>query len=134
MYTIRPWLVRIEQAMNRALIAEREKGDVFAQFNLDGLMRGSYRERMQGYAIGRQNGWLSANDIRSLENQNLLTDDEGGNEYLVNGNMVPIRAIPPGGSAAGNALNDPNDSNNNSNNRSDENDIAEIDTLLSLTK
>ena len=129
-YTIRPWLVRIEQAMNRALIAEREKGDVFVQFNLDGLMRGSYRERMQGYAIGRQNGWLSANDIRSLENQNLLTDDEGGNAYLVNGNMVPIRAIPPGGSVSGNTQSDPN----NTNNHGDENDIAETGSLLSLTK
>ena len=50
-YTIPPWLVRIEQAMNRSLIAECEKGDVFVQFNLDGLMCGPYRKRMQGYAI-----------------------------------------------------------------------------------
>jgi hypothetical protein len=45
---------------------------------------------MEGYAIGRQNGWLNANDIRELENMNPIPDEEGGNAYLVNGNMIPI--------------------------------------------
>ncbi len=53
-------------------------------------MRGAYKERMEGYAIARQNGWMSANDIRELENMNPLTDSQGGNIYLVNGNMIPI--------------------------------------------
>jgi HK97 family phage portal protein len=91
-HTIRPWLVRIEQSMNRALFPEREKGSFYVRFNIDGLMRGSYKERMEGYAIGRQNGWLSTNDIRALENLNPLSDEDGGNAYLVNGNMVPITA------------------------------------------
>ena len=60
------------------------------QFNMDGLMRGDYKSRMEGYAIGRQNGWLSANDIRALENQNPIPKEEGGDAYLVNGNMIPI--------------------------------------------
>ena len=60
------------------------------RFNLDGLMRGDYKSRMEGYAIARQNGWMSANDIRELENLNPLSDGEGGNLYLVNGNMIPI--------------------------------------------
>ena len=90
-HTIRPWLVRIEQAMNRALFPEREKGRFYVQFNLDGLMRGDYKSRMEGYAIARQNGWMSANDIRELENQNPISEEEGGNEYLCNGNMIPIR-------------------------------------------
>lgn len=89
-HTIRPWLVRIEQAINRALFQEKEKGRFYVQFNIDGLMRGDYKSRMEGYAIGRQNGWLSANDIRELENLNPIPDDEGGNVYMVNGNMVPI--------------------------------------------
>ena len=89
-HTIRPWLVRIEQAINRALIPEKEKGRFYVQFNLDGLMRGDYKSRMEGYAIARQNGWMSANDIRELENLNPITDEEGGNAYLVNGNMIPI--------------------------------------------
>ncbi|MBR3719369.1 MAG: phage portal protein, partial [Firmicutes bacterium] len=89
-HTIRPWLVRIEQAMNRALFAENEKGHFYVQFNIDGLMRGDYKSRMEGYAIGRQNGWLNANDIRALENMNPIPEEEGGNTFLVNGNMVPI--------------------------------------------
>lgn len=89
-HTIRPWLVRIEQAMNRALFPEKEKGVFYVRFNMDGLMRGDYKSRMEGYAIGRQNGWLNANDIRELENMNPIPDEEGGNAYLVNGNMIPI--------------------------------------------
>ena len=84
------WLVRIEQAMNRALLSDQEKGRFFVQFNIDGLMRGDYKSRMEGYAIGRQNGWLSANDIRALENQNPIPADQGGDAYLVNGNMISI--------------------------------------------
>ena len=89
-HTIRPWLVRIEQAMNRALFSDQEKGHFYVQFNIDGLMRGDYKSRMEGYAIGRQNGWFSANDIRALENMNPIPADEGGDTYLINGNMVPI--------------------------------------------
>ena len=89
-HTIRPWLVRIEQAVNRALISENEKGRFYVQFNIDGLMRGDYKSRMEGYAIARQNGWMSANDIRALENLNPIAAEEGGDAYLVNGNMIPI--------------------------------------------
>ena len=89
-HTIRPWLVRIEQAINRALFSEKEKGRFYVQFNMDGLMRGDYKSRMEGYAIARQNGWMSANDIRELENMNPMSDEEGGNTYLVNGNMIPV--------------------------------------------
>ena len=89
-HTIRPWLVRIEQAINRALFSESEKGRFYVQFNIDGLMRGDYKSRMEGYAIARQNGWMSANDIRALENMNPIPDEEGGNTYLCNGNLVPV--------------------------------------------
>ena len=90
-HTIRPWLVRIEQAMNKALFTDSEKGHFYVQFNIDGLMRGDYKSRMEGYAIGRQNGWMSANDIRALENMNPIPVSEGGNDYLINGNMIPIQ-------------------------------------------
>ena len=60
------------------------------RFNIDGLMRGDYKSRMEGYAIARQNGWMSANDIRALENLNPISEEEGGDAYLVNGNMIPI--------------------------------------------
>lgn len=57
---------------------------------MDGLLRGDYQSRMSGYAIGRQNGWLSANDIRELEDLNPLSEEEGGNLYLINGNMTKL--------------------------------------------
>ena len=76
--------------MNRALFTDQEKGRFYVQFNIDGLMRGDYKSRMEGYAIARQNGWMSANDIRALENQNPIPKEEGGDAYLVNGNMIPI--------------------------------------------
>ena len=82
MHTIRPWLVRIEQAMNRVLFPDSEKGRFYVQFNIDGLMRGDYKSRMEGYAIARQNGWMSANDIHALENLNPIVEEEGGDTYL----------------------------------------------------
>lgn len=90
-HTIRPWLVRIEQSMNKALFSENERGKYFVKFNMDGLMRGDYKSRMEGYAIARQNGWMSADDIRGLENLNPIGAEKGGEEYLVNGNMIPIK-------------------------------------------
>ena len=54
-------------------------------------MRGSYKDRMEGYAIARQNGWMSTNDIRELENMNPIPAEEGGNAYLVNGNMISVK-------------------------------------------
>ncbi len=88
--TIRPWLVRIEQSGNSKLLIKSEKGTVFNKFNVDGLLRGDFQSRMQGYAIGRQNGWYSANDIRELEDMNRIPAEQGGDEYLCNGNMTKL--------------------------------------------
>ena len=87
MYTLSPWLSRWEQAMMKALLSDSEKGRYFIKFNVEGLLRGDYASRMSGYATARQNGWMSANDIRELEDMNLIPDEEGGNLYLVNGSM-----------------------------------------------
>lgn len=76
--------------MNRALFTDQEKERFYVQFNIDGLMRGDYKSRMEGYAIAQQNGLMSANDIRALENQNPIPADQCGVGYLVNGNMIPI--------------------------------------------
>ena len=90
-YTLDPWVVRWEQSIQRSLLTADEKVRYFVKFNLEGLLRGDYQSRMNGYAIGRQNGWMSANDIRELENLDLIPDEEGGNLYLINGNMLPMR-------------------------------------------
>lgn len=90
-YTLEPWVVRWEQSMMRSLLSPQEKSTYFIKFNLEGLLRGDYQSRMNGYAIGRQNGWMSANDIRELENLDRISADEGGDLYLVNGNMLPLK-------------------------------------------
>ena len=89
-YTLDPWVVRFEQSMHRALLNEDEKKSYFFKFNVDGLLRGDYQSRMNGYAIGRQNGWMSANDIRELENLDRIPAEEGGDLYLINGNMLKM--------------------------------------------
>ena len=90
-YTLDPWVIRWEQAMQKALFLPEEKKQYFLKFNVNGLMRGDYESRMTGYSIGRQNGWLSANDIREMEDMNPVPDEEGGNLYLVNGSMTKLK-------------------------------------------
>ncbi|MCL1857693.1 MAG: phage portal protein [Oscillospiraceae bacterium] len=90
-YTLDPWVVRWEQALQQSLMLPSEKGAYFVRFNLDGLLRGDYASRMTGYSTARQNGWMSANDIRELENMNRIPAEEGGDLYLVNGNMLPLK-------------------------------------------
>ena len=90
-YTLDPWVIRWEQAMQKALFLPEEKKQFFLKFNVNGLMRGDYESRMTGYSIGRQNGWLSANDIREMEDMNPVPEEEGGNLYLVNGSMTKLK-------------------------------------------
>lgn len=90
-YTLNPWVVRWEQALQKSLLLPEERKRYFIRFNVDGLLRGDYQSRMQGYAVGRQNGWLSANDIREMEDMNPIPAEEGGNTYLINGNMTKLR-------------------------------------------
>ena len=89
-YTLDPWVVRWEQSLQQALILPSEKASLFIKFNLDGLLRGDYQSRMTGYATGRQNGWMSTNDIRELEDMNRIPAEEGGDLYLVNGSMTKL--------------------------------------------
>ena len=90
-YTLEPWLVRWEQSIQRTLFSADEKKRYFVRFNVEGLLRGDYASRMNGYAVGRQNGWMSANDIRELENLDRIPAEEGGDLYLINGNMTKLK-------------------------------------------
>lgn len=89
-YTLNPWVCRWEQALTRSLLSPKEKREYSIKFNVDGLLRGDYQSRMNGYAVGRQNGWMSANDIRELENLDRISAEQGGDLYLVNGNMIKM--------------------------------------------
>jgi HK97 family phage portal protein len=98
-YTLRPWLVRWEQELNRKLFpgpSEFTASEFFVEHNIDGLLRGDFASRMTGYASGRQWGYFSVNDIREKENMNPLPDDDG-DQYLVPTNMTTpeLLANPP---------------------------------------
>ncbi len=90
-YTLDPWVIRWEMSMQKALLLPSEKRTYFIKLNVDGLLRGDYQSRMTGYSIGRQNGWLSSNDIRELENMNSIPEEFGGDLYLINGNMTKLK-------------------------------------------
>jgi len=83
-YTFRPWCVKIEQAIQNKLIHEE---NIVAEHRMEGLLRGDTAARTAYYTAGRQWGWLSVNDIRELENMELI---DGGDEYLTPMNMVEL--------------------------------------------
>lgn len=89
-HTLTPWLVRFEQAILKDLLLPDEQDICFAKFNVDGLLRGDYQSRMQGYATGISNGFLSPNDIRTLEQMDLIPPEKGGDDYYLNGGYVKL--------------------------------------------
>lgn len=90
-YTLQDWLTMWEEAIGRDLIGEAET-DLYARFNTGGLVRGDIKSRYAAYAVGRQWGWLSANDILALEDEDPI---DGGNTYLSPQNMAPVGAATP---------------------------------------
>jgi HK97 family phage portal protein len=91
--SIRPWLVRWEQALYQQVIIGT---NTFAEFAVEGLLRGDIKSRYDAYAVGRNWGWLSVNDIRALENMNPI---DAGDVYLQPLNMQEAGA-PAGESNA----------------------------------
>ena len=91
-YTLDPWVIRWEQSIHRALLTKDEKNTMFVKINVDGLLRGDYASRMNGYAVGIQNGFMSPNDVRELENMDRIPEELGGDRYLCNGNMTPLES------------------------------------------
>jgi len=84
--TIRPWLVRFEQEFNRKLF--RKQSVFYTKHVVDGLLRGDQKSRNDAYAVGRQWGWFSANDVLELEDRNPLPGKQG-DIYLIPSNMIP---------------------------------------------
>lgn len=84
-YTLLPWVKRHEAAMMRDLLLADERNEYYIEFNISGLLRGDQKSRYEAYAIGRNWGWLSVNDIRRLENMPPIV---GGDRYLTPLNMV----------------------------------------------
>jgi HK97 family phage portal protein len=87
--TIRPWAVRIEQAMRKKLLSRSEKDArrLIIKHRLEGLLRGDSAARAAFYSALFQMGALSPNDINELEDRNPV---EGGDQRFVPLNMVPL--------------------------------------------
>lgn len=92
--SIAPMSVRIEQTIYKDLLTESEQDKYYAKFNVNALLRGDIASRTTYYHNARQDGWLSANDIRELEDMNRIPAEEGGDVYAVNGNLIPLSLVP----------------------------------------
>ena len=89
--TLRPWLVRWEQQLNRKIIRPKDRGSYFFEHNVDGMLRGDQASRYTAYSVGRNWGWLSVNEIREKENMNPI---DGGDVYMQPMNMQAINTAP----------------------------------------
>ncbi|WP_118133719.1 phage portal protein [Oceanicella sp. SM1341] len=85
-----PMAKRIEQAMNMALLTAESRKVFFVEHDLAGLLRGDLAARYSAYRVGRDGGWLSANEIRRMEN---LPEIDGGDEFLSPLNMQAVGQV-----------------------------------------
>lgn len=93
-FSIMPWLVAWEQAIARDLLTIRGWNTHEVRFVVNGLLRGDTASRFNAYAIGRQWGWLSVNDVRAFEDMNPVA---GGDTYETKApsSAMPAAAPPP---------------------------------------
>lgn len=89
-HTIKRWVEQVEQELNLKLFG-RNSNSQYVEFNLDGLLRGDFKARMEGYATAIQNGVLKPNEARRQENR---PDDPQGNVLLIQGATVPLGSQP----------------------------------------
>jgi hypothetical protein len=90
-YSLRPWLTRWESAIHRSLISEQEQDVLYVEHLTDALVKADIQARYTAYSIGRNNGWLSVNDIRQRENMNPV--GPAGDVYLAPQNMMPLENL-----------------------------------------
>lgn len=90
-HTLNPWITKIEQAVNFKLMLPAERKKYYSEHIADAFLRGDITTRFASYQIARQNGWMSANDIREKENLNPISAEDGGDAYMVNSAMQPIK-------------------------------------------
>jgi len=104
MYTMLPIFKRFEDAINGQLLTpqQRETG-YYVEFKIDGLLRGDAKSRADAYAVGRQWGWMSVNDIRKLENMPGIAN---GDRYLEPANMTEAGSAPSAASNYANLVED----------------------------
>ena len=89
-YTLMPYIRRMESEMNRKLFKTNEKGKIFVEWNVNGLLRGDVKSRNEAYKTGINNGFLTINEVRRKENLNSIVD---GDEHYLPLNMTTINKI-----------------------------------------
>lgn len=87
-----PWAKRFEAEVNIKLFGRNQAGRQQVKLNFGALLRGDLKSRYEAYKIGREGGWLNADDIRELEDRNPLPDGQG-KPYLVPSNMSLMREL-----------------------------------------
>jgi len=102
-FTLRPWLARIEQAISKDLLRPDEQDTYYAEFSLEGLLRGDSAARQSFYSSALQNGWMNRNDVRRLEN---MPSIDGGDIFTVQSNLIQLDQLgkQPAAQNAQNAL------------------------------
>lgn len=85
-HTLRRWVEQFEQELNLKILG-RKTNNRYIEMNVDGLLRGDFKTRMEGYAVGIQNSILVPNEPRRREN---LPDIEGGDIAFIQGATVPV--------------------------------------------
>jgi len=86
-HTMRPWLIRWEQAIRRDLFTAAEKQVLFAEFLVDGLLRGDISSRYAAYGMAIKDGHMSRNEVREIEGRNTVP---GLDEFLIPLNMAEV--------------------------------------------
>lgn len=91
-YSLMPWLKRMEQTMNRSLLTPAEQRNYYFEFKVDGLLRGDTKSRSEFYWRMWQMGAMNSNEIRALENMNPRDD---GDEFVIPANMETVNEEEP---------------------------------------
>ncbi len=89
-FGIRPYLVRIEQAIDKRVLTSAQRAEFTPEFNIDALLRASFKERMEGHAIAIRSGIRTPNEARQLENDAPM---EGGDDLIVQAQMLLLKNI-----------------------------------------
>jgi HK97 family phage portal protein len=93
-HTVKRWVEQFEQEMNLKFFGRGS--DFYVEFNVDGLLRGDFKTRMEAYATSIQNGIRTPNEVRAIEN---LDSKENADNLLIQGATVPLGSQAPVGGA-----------------------------------
>lgn len=89
MYTLAPWLTRIESSATKWLFLPKDRSRFFLRFNVEGLLRADAAARAELHSKYVQNGIMNRNEVCAIEKLPKV-DDPAMNEYTVQTNMSPL--------------------------------------------